>query len=485
MRLYLATGLTVAVLLMLAGLVMRMAQAGWLGLDPAFFYSLLTLHGSGMITALVLCGMGGVWYLTRRETPMSARLALWSYGLIVAGVALVVLATMLGRFAATWTFLYPLTFVNPTWPNWATGAFLIGMVLITVGWMLWCIQILEAVLRRYGGFRGALGWDLVFHPKAFKESGREPPPPQMLAATVTSFNGLFAASAATLIGVPLVAHWLDPAIVIDALWAKNVTYFFGHQFANLIIYMLVALVYVGLPRYTDRKWKTSTVLVLGWWGTMTFILLNYSHHLYLDFVQPGPVQLLGVMASYLSAIPVAVVTVYGGLMLVWRSGMRWALGSIFMYAGLTGWILGGVGALLDAAIPFNVVFHNTLWVPAHFHGYLLGASFLFALGWVFLMLEERSRSHTSLATRWLVSGTVLGGIALFLMSFYAAGAAGVPRRYAVEPEPGPILAGWGSVGAIVLIVGLLFALGEGVRLWRAGRVTVPVERQPGVAVEGT
>src|SRR5690606_41078339 len=95
---------------------------------------------------------------------------------------------------------------------------------------------------------------------------------------------------------------------------------------------------------------------------------RFSHPRSLAFVQPGPVQLRGVMASYLSAIPVAVVTVYGGLMLVWRSGMRWALGSIFMYAGLTGWILGGVGALLDAAIPFNVVFHNTLWVPAHFLG---------------------------------------------------------------------------------------------------------------------
>lgn len=468
MRLYLTSGLGLAGVLMLAGLSMRMVQAGWLHLGTLDFYSLLTLHGAGMITALLLCGMGGIWYLVRRETPMNAALGYWTYGLILAGVVLVLIATMVGKFATAWTFLYPLPFVNPVWPWWSTGAFLIGIMLITAGWTVWSLQILEALLRTYGGLRGALAWDVVFHPAAFKASGRKAPPAQMLPALVISFDGLFMSSAGMLLGAALLVHWVDPTVPLDPLWAKNLTYFFGHDIANFIIYLLLAFVYVGLPRYTNREWKTSAVFAIGWWGTLLFLLIAYFHHLYMDFAQPVGVQYVGEFASYFSAIPVAVVTVYGGLLLVWRSGIRWSLGSIFMYAGMAGWIVGGVGGLLDSSVPFNVRFHNTLWVPAHFHNYLLGASLFFALGWVFHRVEERG-GRSSIATRWLVGATVFGGAALFIASFYVAGAAGVPRRYSIEPDPGPLLARTGSIGAIVLLCGLIVALVEGLRLWRAGQ----------------
>ena len=486
MNIYLFTGLTVAGSLMIVGLFMRMAQAGWLTLNPANFYSLLTLHGAGMVTSFVLCGMGGLWYLVRREVKMDVRLGYATYALILAGVVLVLIATVFGKFATAWTFLYPLPFVNPTWPSWATGFFLIGLTLITAGWTVWSLQVFEAVLRAGGGLRGALAWDLVFHPKAFKESGRQAPPAQMLPALVISLDGLFLASAGMLLGVALLVHWIDPSVGLDPLWAKNVTYFFGHSIANFIIYMLLAFVYVGLPRYTNRKWKTSAVFAVGWWSTMVFLLIAYFHHLYLDFAQPQSLQYVGEIASYLSAIPVTVVTVYGGLLLVWRSDMRWRLGSLFMYVGMGGWVVGGAGALLDASVPFNVRLHNTLWVPAHFHNYLLGASLYFALGWIFQNLEERSGRHTPLALQWLIGVMVFGGTLLFLLSFYVAGADGVPRRYSVEPDPGAALATWGSVGAIVLLTGLLVCLIEGTRLWLAGRSAggpVPADppRVPGAA----
>ncbi len=466
MALYLMTGLALVVLLMVVGLLMRMSQAGWIRLTSVDFYALMTLHGAGMIAALVLCGMGGLWYLIRREVAMSASLALWAYGLAVGGVVLVAAAAAFGKFGAAWTFLYPLPFLNPTWPAWSIGAFLVGMTLIVLGWSVWCIQMLEAVLRGFGGFRGVLGWDAVFTPKAFAASGRKLPPPQVLPAFVIALDGLLAAAAASLLGVALLVHWLDPSVPLDALWAKNITYFFGHDLANFIIYMLIAQVYVGLPAYARRPWKNTRVLTLGWWGTLVFLLLAFPHHLYMDFAQPVWIQYLGLGASYVSSIPVAVVTVFGGLLLVWRSGMRWGLGSIFMYAGMAGWILGGIGALLDATIQFNLHLHNTLWVPAHFHTYLLGASFLFAIGWVFAMLEGRSENPTSSAMRWTIGVTVLGGIGLLVATFYLAGAASVPRRYDVEPAPGPVFAGWGSVGAIILLIGLAVAFFEGMRIWR-------------------
>jgi cytochrome c oxidase subunit 1 len=184
------------------------------------------------------------------------------------------------------------------------------------------------------------------------------------------------------------------------------------------------------------------------------------------------VKLVGELASFLAAIPVVVITVYGAVLLVHRSGMRWTLGSMFLFTGLIGWVVGGVAAVLDSTIPFNVDLHNTLWVPAHFHTYLLEGVVLFTLGWVFVNLEQRAGASSGALIRWLAGLGVFGGGALFVLGFYIAGAAGVPRRYAVEPPPGPYLAGIATVGAILVLVGLLVVAYEALRLARLPRSEV-------------
>lgn len=481
MALYIGTGLALTALMMLAGLMLRASQAQWLPMSPGQFYAVLTLHGAGVIVGMMLCGMGGLWFLMRRQTDLNATAAVLAYAFIAAGVVAVVVSTLVGGFAALYTFLTPLPFYG-SWPYWSTGVFLIGMTLITMGWMAWCMQMLGGVLRAYDGALGALAWDYVWHRKKFDTSGRKLPPPEAFPALMAGFDGLLAGMSAMLLGMALFVHWVDAHVLINPLWAKNLTYFFAHTYANLIIYMLVALIYVGLPYATGRKYHTSTVLVIGWWCSLVLTLTNYFHHLYMDFVQPGALQYIGELSSYLSAVPVTVVTIFSALMLVWRSGMKWTLGAIFMYTGLIGWVVGGIGAEIDATVPFNTHLHNTLWVPAHFHTYLVGGCVLFAVGWVFLCLESRSIRRTGIAMRWGVGLLTFGGMAVFLMGFYFAGAYGVPRRYAIEPPPGPALAKIASIGATVMIIGFALAFAEGVRLrfgYPAGEADMRIEQEVG------
>ncbi|TAM88267.1 cbb3-type cytochrome c oxidase subunit I [bacterium] len=473
MWIYMLTGVAIFALMALLGLTMRMEQAKWIPLDPTMFYAIMTLHGAGMITAMALCGMGGLWYLMNRERALSTLVAYWAYALVVAGVVAVLLSVFPGKFGAGWTFLYPLPFIGAAWPSWATGLFLLGIALVNVGWIVWCTQMFGCVVATYGGIRGALAWDLVFHPKRFAASGRHAPPPQAFAALVAAVDGLLAGAAGMLVGIALIVHWLSPSIPLDPLWAKNLTFFFGHTFANLTIYMAIALVYVGLPRYANREWHTSQVLAVAWWGTLLFVALAYFHHLYMDFVQPRPVQYIGEVVSYLAAFPPAVVTVFGGALLIFRSQLRWTMGSMFMFAGMVGWIVGGFGAVIDATIDINSTLHNTLWVPAHFHTYLLEGVVLFVLGWIFHQLEERSAAQSSLLMRWLVALGIFGGGAIFLLAFYVGGADGVPRRYATQPPPGPEISAWASVGIIILLIGFVVCLMEAVRLARLRRAATP------------
>lgn len=472
MWLYIGTGLAIFSLMLLAGIGLRAAEAGWLPIDPGTFYSILSLHGVGMIVAMAISGLGTLWYLVRREMELDERIAYLAYAFFVAGVISVIVSVVPGRYGSLWTMLYPLPFVGTYWASWATGAWLIGNALVMLGFMLWCAQVLGALLQAYGGIRGMLAIDYVFNNRAFIEQGRKPPPPAMFAAAITAFDGFITGTVGLVIGTALIVHWIDPTVAIDPLWAKNLTYLFGHSIANLTMYMAVAGIYVGLPLCTKRSYHTSPQLAVAWWATLVFVIIAYFHHLYMDFVQMQWMQFVGEMASYLAAIPVVVVTVYGGVMLVHRSGMRWSLGSMFLYGGMIGWVVGGIAAVMDATIPANVDLHNTLWVPGHFHTYLLEGVLLFTLGWVFVNLEQRAGVVSSLLTRWLVGIGMFGGGALFVLGFYVAGAAGVPRRYAVEPAPGPLWAGLATVGAIVFLIGFAICVVEGIRIARLSTTEV-------------
>ena len=55
------------------GLIMRLTQATVIGLSPAWFYRLMTLHGAGMITGVLLAMMGALWYVLHATVPLRRR----------------------------------------------------------------------------------------------------------------------------------------------------------------------------------------------------------------------------------------------------------------------------------------------------------------------------------------------------------------------------------------------------------------------------
>ena len=172
-------------------------------------------------------------------------------------------------------------------------------------------------------------------------------------------------------------------------------------------------------------------------------------------------------------------------MLVWGSRYRWTLASTFLYLGFAGWAIGGTGAVIDSVIPLNFRFHNTDWVVAHFHTYLL----LTVIFWTFAFLahvleREAGRTAPPAATAAAAGAMVLGGYGL-TGTWFVAGALGIPRRYAVQP---PGTAGYslaGSIFAMIFALGFLVLLAQFVSLARTAfgeRATSPSRsRTPGRA----
>ena len=132
-------------------------------------------------------------------------------------------------------------FTSESGSGWATGFFLVGLVLVGTGFMVFCVDVLQATTGAYGGLGGALGLGVL---RGRTDSA---PPPQVIGATVVSLEGLLASAVGTTVLLALLGRLMDSGVVIDALWAKNLTYFFGHSIANLIIYLAAGMVGRWLP----------------------------------------------------------------------------------------------------------------------------------------------------------------------------------------------------------------------------------------------
>ncbi len=448
--LFAVTGVVLVAAMGILGLVMRLTQATVISVSPAWFYRILTLHGAGMIVACLLVGMGALWYVLHASVPLRPGWMLASYALILAGVVAVLVATLVGGFGAAYTFLPPLPFYPAgQWAVWSESLFFVAYLLVGAGFCVYCVDVLERTTSTYGGLLRTLGWEFL--------RGREQtaPPPQAIAATVVAIDGLLACVVGSTLLVGLLGHTYASSARVDVQVAINLDYFFMHSVANLTIYLAAAVIYVLVPRYAGRPYATTKVFVAGWMCSLVFIATAYSHHLYMDFIQPSWADIISETVSYAALIPVAVITIYSMTMLIWGSRYQWTLASTLLYIGFAGWAIGGTGAVIDSIIPFNFRLHNTTWPVAHFHTYLIMCVVVWAVAFLAHLLEHdagRTSSHT--ARTWTVVALLIGGYGL-TGTWFVEGALGVPRRYAIQP---PGTSGYSMVGAgfgLLLAVGFL------------------------------
>jgi cytochrome c oxidase subunit I len=219
------------------------------------------------------------------------------------------------------------------------------------------------------------------------------------------------------------------------------------------LYMGAALLYAILPAYTKRSWNVARYAVVGWLATTAALWFAFYHHLYQDFAQPNAVQVVGEVFSYVSAFPALIVSLLGGVMLVWRSGIRWSPAPIFLYLGMAGWAIGGTGAILDSTAGINQYMHNTLWVAGHFHGIMATGVMMFFLGTMYHVFPALTgRSLSDKVGRWAAGIIALGGYTVVLV-FFLSGVVSEPRRYAVQLPGTEWLASVGLIGAVLVGLG--------------------------------
>ncbi len=427
LNLYVMSTLVVFLLLMVFGLAMRLAQSRWIDIAPNHFYQIMTAHGAGMVGTVGLASSAVMWFFLRKYVRLSLPIFVANYVFFMLGAALLLGATFVGQYAGAWTFLYPLPVHSMgVWTVGAAAVFMLGYLLIGVGFLLFYLDAMLAVIRVYGNLGHALGLQWLFGGEIDKSH-----PATVVASTmVIIVNSLGILGGAVVLVMSLVNAYA-PEFVLNALFTKNLIYFFGHTFINISIYMAVIAVYELLPRYTGRPWPVSRPFLWAWAASTVMVLIVYPHHLLMDFAMPRWMMVTGQIASYTSGLPVFVVTAYGALTNIYRSGLRWRMPAMLLILSMFGWAAGIVPAIIDAMIGVNTVMHNTMWVPGHFHFYLLLGVIPMLLAFMYHLIGERPDLPDPKGDRLGFAMYLLGGLA-FVVMFLAGGHASVPRRWAVH-----------------------------------------------------
>ena len=472
LHLYLISAVFLFMIMMLAGVSMRMGQAGWITVAPNRFYEVLSLHGSGMVGTASLATTAIMWYFLRQYVRLHLWAFITNYVLFMLGVLCIVLSIFVGGYGALWTFLFPLPVQGMgLWDPDAGALFMFGYVLIGTGQLLFYLDAAAGIIARYGNLGRAMGLQWLF-------GGTVDPqhPKTVIASTGVLIANSLGLVAGTVVLVMSLINVFFPSVELDPLLAKNLISWFGHMYANATIYMGVIVVYELLPRYSGKPYVVSRAFIWAWLVSAAYVIVVFPHHLFMDFAQPRWLSVTGQIASWVGGFPVFVVTAYGALANVHRSGMRWNMPAKLLMLSMFGWSAGVVPAIMDGTIRVNNVMHNTQWVPGHFHTYMLLGVLAMVLAFTYHIIglyDEQRAPFNSGADRVGFPVYFIGGLIL-VYGFLSGGHSGVPRRMSDHLDAWMLTDRIGSVGGSLVVLAMLyFAVRITLGLWRAQLTAAP------------
>ena len=258
-----------------------------------------------MIGAAALAAAGQMWYFLGQYVQLSKKIFVWNLVLFIIAVVMVIVGIFSFEYASAWTFLYPLPSIIRQCMGYDWGAALLSWNARVRNWIFTLyIDTGRAIIRKYGSLTKGLGWDILFG----KKDAKDAPPKAVIASTMVTIVNTTAIIAGAIVLIMNIINVINPSFTLDPLLAKNLTYAFGHVFANAIIYMAVIVVYELLPKYANRPWGVSKLFLVAWTCSTIFTLVIYTHHMLMDPVMPRWMLIMGQVLSYANGLPVLVVT---------------------------------------------------------------------------------------------------------------------------------------------------------------------------------
>ena len=417
------------VFLMLGGLMgLLVALTRWpaVQLLPAdWFYLVLTGHGANVLLFWIIFFEIAVLYFAsavilgaRLATPRFAWLA---FVLMVAGAVMANYAVLRGDSSVMFTS-YP--------PMQASQWFYLSLIIFAVGALI-------AVMVFFG--------TLVVAKSERTYNGSVPL--VTFGAITAGIIAVFTLASGAIILIPTWLWSLGLLSGIDTLMYKVVWWGMGHSSqqinvsAHVAIWYAIAAMVLGARPLSEKVSRTAFLMYI------LFLQLASAHHILAEpgmsstwkIVNTSYMMYLAVMGSMIHGltVPGAIEAAqrrngYTRGAFEWLTKAPWgnpAFAGMFLSLVMFGFI-GGISGVVLGTEQLNVLMHNTIYVPGHFHGTVVAGTTLAFMAMTYLVVPlifQRDILWPGLAKlQPFVFGIGAGGISLFMMG---AGTLGVARRH--------------------------------------------------------
>ena len=458
----------------LFGLLVALTRWPEVHLLPAdWFYLALTAHGLDVLLVWIIFFEMAVLYFAS-AILLNSRIAgprwAWAaFGLMLVGALITNVVVLQGGSSVMFTSYVPLK---------AEPGFYLGIILFAVGALIGCFVFFGTlvVARKERTYEGSI-------------------PLVTFGAMTAAIIAVFTIASGAIILIPTLLWSIGLVSNIDPLLYKTIWWAMGHSSqqinvsAHVAIWYAIAAMTFGARPLSEKVSRTAFLMYI------LFLQLASAHHM---LVEPGFSSEWKIFntsyAMYLAVLGSMVhgMTVPGSIeaaqrargltkgMFEWLRKAPWgnpAFAGMFMSLVFFGFI-GGISGVVMGTEQINLIMHNTLYVPGHFHGTVVAGTTLAFMAITYylvpLIFRREIRFMKLAKLQPYLFGIGAAGISVFMMG---AGTLGVSRRHwdmqfadAVLPFDYPsaaflmmglnglfaVLASVGGIAFIVVVVSSVF-----------------------------
>ncbi|HJV84279.1 MAG TPA: cbb3-type cytochrome c oxidase subunit I [Noviherbaspirillum sp.] len=389
------------------------------------FYMVLTAHGLDMLVFWIIFFEIAVLYFCS-STLLRSRIATpniaWAaFALMVIGGITTNVAIFQGNSSVMMTSYVPMQ---------GAPAFYLGLILFAVGALIGCFVFFGTlvVAKAEKTYQGSI-------------------PLVTFGAMTAAIIAIFTIASGAIILIPTYMWVIGYIKSIDPLMYRVIWWAFGHSSqqinvaAHISVWYAIAAIVFGAKPMSERVSRSAFLLYIF------FLQLASAHHILVDpgvssewkIFNTSYAMYLAVLASMVHGltIPGAIEVAqrekgFNKGLFEWIRKAPWG-NPVFsgMFISLVGFgFLGGISGVMMGTEQLNIIIHNTIYVPGHFHATVVVGTTLAFMALTYFLIPALFKRELILPTLAKWQPYLFGiGMSVFTLVMMGAGTLGVPRRH--------------------------------------------------------
>jgi cytochrome c oxidase subunit I len=370
------------------------------------------------------------------------RLNLFSFHLWVIGAIFFLLALSTGGLDTGWTFYTPYsTTASQTSVIAATmGAFILGFSSIFTG--------LNFIVTLHKMRPAGMTW---FRMPLFLWGMYATALIQVLATPVLGITLLMLiVERAFHIGI------FDPSLGGDPVLFQHFFWFYSHPAVYIMILPGMAIISELISIHSRKHIFGYKFIAMSSVAIAIFGFFVWGHHMFTS----GQSAMLSTIFSALTfsvAIPSAI-KVFNWLTTMWKGNLQFNTPMVYALGFIWLFLIGGLTGLFLGTLSTDLTLHDTYFVVAHFHYVMVGGTLWAFLGGLYHWWPKISGKMFNDTMGKVASVVALIGFNVLFFPQFFMGSQGMPRRYFDYLPEWEIYHQISTVGAYILLGGLLMVL---------------------------